>query len=160
MRLRPVRRGAFRGFATMTGSLMAATRALYCCADAHVADAAVLGSGEAGEEGGFSALISSLADETALSERSEAQCEFARLGRELASPSANLRPCQESAIRLRGLVDNLTERATAALRGTPAAAVRTRPSATNRTAGSTMNDPLSAQWRTRAARRFHPDARA
>jgi len=35
-------------------------------ADAHVADAAVLGSGEAGEEGGFSALISSLADETAL----------------------------------------------------------------------------------------------
>ena len=34
------------GFATMTGSLMAATRALYCCADAHVADAAVRGSGE------------------------------------------------------------------------------------------------------------------
>ena len=52
----------------MTGSLMAATRALYCCADTHVADAAALGSGEAGGEGGFSALISPFADETPLSE--------------------------------------------------------------------------------------------
>jgi hypothetical protein len=120
MRFRPVRRGAFRGFATMTGSLMAATRALYCCADAQVADAAELGSGEAGEKGGFSALISSLADETALSERNKAQCEFARLGRELASPSANLRPYQEPAIRLRGLIDNRLRRGRQLHRKTPA----------------------------------------
>jgi len=33
-------------FSCITGSLMVATRALYCCADTHVADAAVLGSGE------------------------------------------------------------------------------------------------------------------
>jgi hypothetical protein len=65
----------------MPGSLIPVTRALYCCAEAYVADA-VLDSGEAGEEGGFSALISSLADETALSERNGVQCEFVRLGRE------------------------------------------------------------------------------
>jgi hypothetical protein len=89
----------------MPGSLIPVTRALYCCAEAYVADA-VLDSGEAGEEGGFSALISSLADETALSERNGVQCEFARLGRELASPSANLRRCQKPAIWRRGLIDN------------------------------------------------------
>ena len=126
----------------MIDSLMAVTRALYCCADAHVADAAVLGSGEAGEEGGFSALISSLADETALNERNRALWEFARLGRELASSSANLRPCQEPAIRLRGLIDNRLqrERQRHCAVHVSAAAVLTGPSATSRTAGSTMND--------------------
>jgi hypothetical protein len=126
----------------MTGSLMAATRALYCCADAHVADAAVLGSDEAGEEGGFSALISSLADETALSERNKAQYECARLGRQLASPSANLRPCQKPAIRLRGLIDNRLQRERQRhwAAHLSAVAVRTKPSATSRTAGSTINN--------------------
>jgi hypothetical protein len=94
----------------MTGSLMVATCALYCCADTHVAGAAVLGSGEAGGEDGFSALISSFADEIPLSERNGVQCEFARLVRELASHSVNLRRCQEPAIRLRGLVDNRLQR--------------------------------------------------
>jgi hypothetical protein len=126
----------------MIDYLLTAIRALNCCAEAHVAGAAVVGSGEAEEEGGFSALISSLADETALNERNRALCEFARLGRELASPSANLRPYQEPAIRLRGLIDNRLqrERHRHCAAHLSAAAVRTGPSATSRTAGSTMND--------------------
>jgi hypothetical protein len=93
----------------MPGSLISVTRALYCCVEAYVAEA-VLDSGKAGEEGGFSALISSLADETGLSERNGVQCEFARLGREVASPSANLRRCQKPAIWRRGLIDNRSQR--------------------------------------------------
>jgi hypothetical protein len=126
----------------MTGSLMAASRALYCCTDALVADGPVLGSGEAGEEVGFSALISSLADETAPNESNGALCVFTRLGRQLASPSANLRPFQKPAIRLRGLIDNhlQRERQRHCAAHLSAAAVRTRPSATSRTVGSTMND--------------------
>lgn len=37
----------------MIDSLMAALRALYRCTDVHVADGAVRGSGEAGEEAGI-----------------------------------------------------------------------------------------------------------
>jgi hypothetical protein len=145
----------------MTGSLMAATRALYCCADAQVADAAELDSGEAGEKGGFSALISSLADETALSERNKAQCEFARLGRELASPSANLRPCEESASRLRGLIDNRLQRERSSIARETYRRQQYEPGRVPPAEfGIDHELSLSAQWRTRAARRFHPDARA
>ena len=82
------------GVYLMIDSLTAASRALYCFTDVHVADSAVLGSGEAGKETGFLALISSHADETAPNKRNRALYEVARLGPQLASPCANLRLCQ------------------------------------------------------------------
>ena len=90
---------------------MAVSRALYCCTDAHLADGAVLGSGEAGEEAGFSALISSLAGKTAPKERNRALCEFARLGQQLASSSAIYARAKKSAIGLHGLIYNHLQRA-------------------------------------------------
>ena len=127
----------------MIDSLMAVSRALYCCTDAHLADGAVLGSGEAGEEAGFSALISSLAGKTAPKERNRALCEFARLGQQLASSSAIYARAKKSAIGLHGLIYNHLQRAQQrrwAEAHLSAAAVRTRASATSRTTGSTMND--------------------
>jgi hypothetical protein len=129
-------------FYLMIDSLTAASRALYCFTDVHVADSAVLGSGEAGKETGFLALISSHADETAPNKRNRALYEVARLGPQLASPCANLRPWQKRAMRLRGLIDNhlRRERQRHWEAHLSVAAVQTTLNATSRTAGRTMND--------------------
>jgi len=128
-------------FYLMIDSLMAVSRALYCCTDAHLADGAVLGSGEAGEEAGFSALISSLAGETPPNERHRALCEFARLTS--SWPRLPRFHARAKNHRLSCTVSfTTTYGGAAAAFGAhlSAAAVRTRPSATSPTAGSTMND--------------------